>query len=72
MAQRSGTTLICWERTAIADIVAHLGTVTPKPPATWPDDRFDVVFVFTRSGSGWAFTQVPELLLPGDKPSPIG
>jgi hypothetical protein len=72
VAKRTGTTLICWEHSAIADIVANLGAITPQPPSNWPDDRFDMVFVFTRSGSGWAFTQVPELLLPGDKPSPIG
>jgi hypothetical protein len=32
---------------------------------------FDVVFVFTRSGNGWTFTQVPQDLLAGDSTTPI-
>jgi hypothetical protein len=72
VAKRSGTTLICWEHSAIPDIVANLGPVTPKPPSSWDDDRFDMVWVFTRSGGGWTFAQVPQLVLPGDSSSPLG
>ena len=71
VAKRTGTTLISWEHSAIPDIVAHLGTVTPKPPSDWDDDRFDMVWVFTRSGNGWTFSQVPQLLLAGDSSSPL-
>jgi hypothetical protein len=38
----------------------------------WPDDRFDVVWVFTATDTGWRFDQVPELLLPGDANSGLG
>ena len=64
---------MAWEHVHIADIVAHLGTVTPKPPGAWPGDRFDVVYVFTRAaaGRGWTFTQVPQEVPAGDSPSPI-
>jgi hypothetical protein len=30
-----------------------------------------MIWVFTRKGGGWAFTQVPQLLLAGDSPDPI-
>ena len=72
VAKLSGTTLICWEHSAIPDIVSNLGTITPKPPSSWDDNRFDMVWVFARSGAGWAFSQVPQLVLPGDSSSPLG
>jgi broad specificity phosphatase PhoE len=68
---RPGPTLISWqhgELPAIADAFPH---VTPKPPKDWPDDRFDVVWTFTKTADGWAFAQLPELLLPGDSDSVI-
>ncbi len=37
-----------------------------QTPQTWPDDRFDIVWVFERADGGWSFTQVPQLLLAGD------
>ncbi|MFE0020119.1 hypothetical protein [Amycolatopsis sp. NPDC059021] len=61
-----GATLVSWQHEEIPDIVQHLGAVTPAPPAKWPDERFDVVWVFTRTAGGWAFSQVPQLLLDGD------
>ncbi|MDF3288968.1 hypothetical protein [Streptomyces silvisoli] len=67
----SGPTLVAWEHQSVAAIIAHLGPVTPKPPASWPGSRFDVVYVFNRHGDGWNFSQVPQLLLAGDSPHPI-
>jgi hypothetical protein len=41
-------------------------------PATWPGERFDMVYVFTADGPGsYAFSQVPQLVLPGDDSAPI-
>jgi hypothetical protein len=72
LATRTGSTLVSWEHKAIATIVARLGPITPTPPAGWPDDRYDVVWVFTADGAGgWHFQQVPQLLLAGDSPNPI-
>ena len=70
----SGPTLVAWEHQHITDIIAGLGQVTPKPPASWPGSRFDVVYVLTRAAGagGWTFTQVPQSLLAGDLSSPIG
>jgi len=41
--------------------------VTPTLPSGWPDDRFDVVWTFTRTADGWHFAQLPELLPPDDR-----
>jgi hypothetical protein len=64
--------LICWKHDQIPTIAAALGDVSPPAPARWPDDRFDVVWVFVRDCDGvggprYHFYQVPELLLPGDR-----
>lgn len=71
LAAARGPVLIAWEHENIAAIIEHMGVVKPTPPKDWPGDRFDVVYVFTRSGDGWTFTQVPQLLLAGDSASPI-
>ncbi|WP_327065283.1 hypothetical protein [Kitasatospora sp. NBC_01302] len=67
----SGPQLVAWEHESIAAILAGLGTITPAPPTDWPDNRFDVVWVLTADGTGWRFTQVPQMLLAGDSPHPI-
>ena len=69
----AGPRLVAWEHESIAAIIDHLGPVSPTPPSAWPDDRFDLVWVLTaRSGGGWDFTQVPQMLLAGDSTEPIG
>jgi broad specificity phosphatase PhoE len=66
-----GTTLMAWEHHAIPAIAAALGDAQPAPRAKWPGGRFDVIWVFNRAGTGWRFSQVPELLLDGDRPTVI-
>lgn len=62
-----GPTLICWQHESIPAIGAALTPATPAPPTVWPDDRYDVVWVFTATGTGtWRFDQVAERLLPDD------
>jgi hypothetical protein len=68
---RPGAALVSWKHESIRRIVEHLGEVTPVPPDHWPNDRYDVVWTFTRNGNGWRFAQVPQFLLPGDLPYPI-
>ena len=61
--------LVVWEHSAIAEIVDCLdGPVSPKAKS-WPDDRYDVVLVCRANKSGWKLTQVPEMVLPGDRSS---
>jgi hypothetical protein len=72
LRRRGGASLVCWAHTELPDNAAALGPVTPRPPRQWPDDRFDMVWVLPSDGNGgWRFAQVPELVLPGDRPSLI-
>lgn len=71
VAAQPGPTLICWQHGEIPAIAAAFGAVNPRPPAVWPDNRFDVVWTLTANGGGWDFAQVPELVLPGDQPQVI-
>ena len=66
-----GPTLISWQHGGIPDIAKAFPSVRPKPPSDWPDDRFDVVWTFTRTADGWRFAQVPEMVLPQDQDTVI-
>ena len=68
----SGVVLIAWEHKRIHTIAnAILGNDTTAPQ-TWPDDRFDVVWIFDRDATGtYRFDQRPQLLLAGDRPEVI-
>jgi broad specificity phosphatase PhoE len=68
---RPGPALISWQHSGIPSIADAFPSVTPAPPSEWPDDRFDVVWTFTKTADGWQFAQLPELVLPGDRPDPI-
>jgi broad specificity phosphatase PhoE len=68
----NGVVLIAWHHgkiPTIANLILQKTVVTDK----WPEDRFDMVWVFGRSGPSapWSFSQVPQLLLQGDSSSPI-
>jgi hypothetical protein len=68
LAATPGVPLCAWQHQDIPSIAGHLKHVHPKSPSKWPGDRFDIVWVFTRKHDGtWKFTQVPQLLLAGDK-----
>lgn len=71
VTSRPGPALISWQHGAIPAIAGAFPSVTPTPPSEWPDDRFDVVWTFTRTGDGWHFSQVPQLALPGDRTDAI-
>jgi len=65
---REGTVLISWHHEKIPDVARELlGDANAKLPH-WPDERFDVVWVFDAEGRGrYALRQVPALLLAGDR-----
>jgi hypothetical protein len=65
--------LICWEHKAIPGIASQILGNEVIAPRKWPGKRFDMVWVFDlHPATGtYAFTQVPQLLLPGDSPDPI-
>jgi hypothetical protein len=67
-----GSPLAAWQHQDIPSIAQAIKNVHPTPPKHWPGNRFDIVWVFTRQRDGsWKFTQVPQLLLAGDKHSVI-
>lgn len=66
-----GIVLVAWEHKAIVDIANALLGRNDRTPQAWPDDRFDLVWVFERDDSNWLFSQVPQLLLSGDSAMPI-
>jgi hypothetical protein len=62
-----GTVLIAWKHNNMQVIAnAILGNKT-SAPQYWPLARFDLVWVFDRQVGTWTFTQVPQLLLAGDR-----
>ena len=68
--QRSGVVLIAWQHELIPQMVGKLPNA-PAVPQKWPGDRFDMVWVFDASGPGWIFKQEPQMLLAGDRDTPI-
>ena len=69
-----GVVLIAWEHNLIPSIANMLAEDTSRVPQIWPDDRYDLVWVFrsTGQGGGMEFREVPQMLLAGDQPMPIG
>ncbi|WP_330334624.1 hypothetical protein OHS33_35910 [Streptomyces sp. NBC_00536] len=60
----AGPVLICWEHSRIPAIVKALAPQSGAP-ASWPD-RFDLVWVFTRTAGTWSFKEVDQHLLDTD------
>jgi hypothetical protein len=67
---QTGTVLLVWEHKEIAPLAA-LVPDAPAIPKHWPDDRFDIVWIFDRTATGWTFSQQPQLLLSDDSSEPI-
>jgi hypothetical protein len=68
-----GVVLICWQREYIPDIASLiLGNDRIAPPE-WPDDCYDMIWVFDLLPSRlkYSFKQVPQKLLEGDLTTPI-
>lgn len=64
-----GPVLIAWQHDSIYEIAKAIpgGRLAPE---YWPENRFDIVFVFTLRNpqTGYSFDQVPQCLLAGDVP----
>jgi hypothetical protein len=61
--------LICWEHHHIPALAQAIPTVNAATvPPVWPDNRFDVIWSFTRdpADAQYTFGQIPEQLLAGD------
>jgi hypothetical protein len=70
---RKGVVLICWQREYIPRIALHILGQTKSVPRDWPEDRFDLFWVFDldRKSGRYKFKQVPQSLLEGDLRIPI-
>jgi broad specificity phosphatase PhoE len=66
-----GPALVSWQHGEIPAIAQAFPSVSPTPPAEWPDDRFDVIWTLTKTDDGWHFAQLPELVLSQDDASVI-
>lgn len=68
-----GHILVAWEHKRIPLIANRLVGDPASVPQVWPDDRFDLVWVFDPSavGAGFRLRQVPQMLLGGDREAPI-
>lgn len=69
----AGVVLICWQYEFIPQIANHILGNRTTAPQDWPEDRFDVVWVFDRdtATAQYSFKQVPQSLLMGDWATPI-
>jgi hypothetical protein len=68
-----GVVLICWQREYIPEIASYILGDKKTAPSDWPEDCFDVIWVFdlVPSSSKYTFKQVPQKLLGGDLTTPI-
>lgn len=69
---RAGVVLIAWEHMRIARIANLILRDATTAPQAWPDDRFDLAWIFDlQPGGGYGFSQRPQLLLAGDRPDVV-
>ncbi|HEX4249120.1 MAG TPA: hypothetical protein VH008_14755 [Pseudonocardia sp.] len=66
VARRTEPTLICWQHGELPAIAAAIPNVTPAAPTHWPGSRFDLIWSLTPAAGGWAFQQIPEMIMAGD------
>ncbi len=68
-----GHILIAWEHKRIPLIANRLVWEPSSVPQSWPDERFDLIWVFEPAPTpgGFRLRQVPQLLLAGDRADPI-
>lgn len=78
LAGGSTVALICWEHHRIPALASAIPVPltdarTAVIPSTWPDDRFDVIWSFSRHSATntYLFSQVPQQLLAGDTDTTI-
>ena len=69
----AGVVLICWQYEFIPKIASYILGDRETSPQSWPEDRFDVVWVFDRDAATdqYSFKQVTQNLLMGDWAIPI-
>lgn len=56
--QRPGTVLVCWQHLDIPAIGNMIVGDKHTVPQKWPEDRYDLIWVFERAGDAWSFRQL--------------
>ena len=54
---RLGTVLICWQHEDIPTIGNLIVGNDKTVPQNWPENRYDLIWVFDRAGDAWSFRQ---------------
>jgi broad specificity phosphatase PhoE len=69
-----GVVLVSWEHALLASMAALIVGDAARVPSAWPDDRFDLVWIFepNAAGAGFGFRQMAQTLLAGDRDDPVG
>jgi len=70
----AGPVLIAWHHSHIPPLARIIAGEQSGCPGDWPDDRFDVVWIFDRSeadGGPWRFSQVAQCLFAHDRADAI-
>ena len=69
----AGVVLICWQHEFLPEIANKILGNKTTAPQDWPEDRFDMVWVFDHNAATghYDFKQVPQSLLMGDWATPI-
>lgn len=58
--------LVVWHHGELPELATALGAT--GVPDAWPEERYDLVWVLTRQGEGYQWTEFAQQLLPGDGP----
>ena len=62
--------LVVWHHGNLPELLSHLPIANHGDvPSAWPEERFDLIWVLTRSGDAYTFAQVDQDLLDGDQSS---
>ena len=67
LAAKASTALIAWKHMNMSVIAATILGNEIDAPEHWPFDRFDLVWIFDKCAGSFTFTQIPQLLLAGDR-----
>jgi hypothetical protein len=67
---RDGVVLVSWEHELIPSLIGLIPNA-PAVPQAWPGDRFDLVWILDAAPAGWRFSQMPQLVLAGDRPDHV-
>lgn len=65
-----GPVLVCWRHEGLPALASEI-VQRPDVPGHWPAERFDLVWIASHDGPSWAFSQLPQQLLPGDRAQPV-